>query len=298
MTTIHKLKKHQSDIPYDMVARVVSQGVTNPDSLAIWLYLYSQSENWKVIEDDVRKHFNLGRTRYLAAMKQLRDMGLYKVIRTVDSNGNFTGSKFVIFQIPQQTTDTENHKYGKPQVRKTTLTENDTYIKEKEIIKEKESYKKEQELCDNAPTQLAAATQPPVNKTDSPMPKAKANTSKWLPYANDFEKELIDYRKSIKKPIKTPRGLTSLVNAIHNTAKAWSVHPDVVKNFMMDNEWQSVKPDYSNPFFSPKKQEATQPKPNVRYFDTQEEPKNEPQQDKQAINKQIDELKDLLGEKL
>lgn len=136
-----------------------------------------------------------------------------------------------------------------------------------------------------APTQQAATT------------RTKKTTTK-LEAKNDFEQELIDYRKSIKKPLVTPRGLTSLVNAIHSTAKAWSVHPDVVKNFMMDNEWQSVKPDYSNPFFNPKKQEASQPKPNVRYFDTQEEPKSEPQQDKQAIDKQIDELKDLFGEKI
>lgn len=81
-----------------------------------------------------------------------------------------------------------------------------------------------------------------INNTNSkPAPSGLvANTP--------FEQELIDYRKSIKKPLKTQRGLTGLINSIEKTAKAWNVNADVVKNYMMQKEWQSIEPSYSSPY--------------------------------------------------
>ena len=146
--SVSKLKKHQDEIPYDMFSREVVQGLSNPIALAIWVYLQSQSDSWEVVESHIREHFNIGRSSYLKAMQELRDCGLYQVIRHKDENNNFTGSHFHIY--PVSTWDEDDlphtwdkdvfpHKYGFPHLRSSTLTEMHTYIKEKENIKEKES---------------------------------------------------------------------------------------------------------------------------------------------------------------
>ena len=127
--TIQKLKKHQDQIPYSMVARDVIQSITNPDSLAIWIYLQSLPDDWQVKEDQIRGHFDIGRTRYMAAMRQLRELGLYEIVRTKDQHNNFTGCYFQIYPFPQ--------------VSKTIPTQNSTYIKENESIKEEDSFKED-----------------------------------------------------------------------------------------------------------------------------------------------------------
>ena len=199
---IHKLKQHQNEIPYFMVSREAVQSLKNPDALAIWAYLQSQSDDWSVVEKNIREHFNLGRSRYLSAMKELREAGLYEVIRHKDENNNFTGSHF--------------HIYASPQVRNSTLMENDTYIKEKEITKEKENNKKKESY--------------PAFVKD------------------EFDKKIFDYRKSIKKPLKTERGLSNLRKNIALAAKAWRVTEFQVLGVIIDNEWQSINPNWNNPF--------------------------------------------------
>jgi len=129
---ITKLKKHQDEIPYDMVSRQVVQNITNPIALAIWVYLQSQPERWNVVGANIRKRFGLSERAYMRAMKVLKDMGLYSVTRYKDKNNKFTGCHFHIHHSPQVQI---------PQVWEATGVGNDTYIKEKEIIKEKENTK-------------------------------------------------------------------------------------------------------------------------------------------------------------
>jgi hypothetical protein len=121
---IHKLKTHQPDIPYFMLSREVVQSIDNPDALAIWCYLQSKPQNWIVLEDQVRSHFNIGRSKYRKAMKCLRTAGLYRVVRLKDDESRFSSNVF--------------HIYAFPYIRLSVHTEMHTYIKEKEIPKEKE----------------------------------------------------------------------------------------------------------------------------------------------------------------
>ncbi len=125
---INKLKKHQDQIPYDMLSREVVQSITNPTALAIWTYLQSKSDNWVLVESHIREHFNIGRTAYLKAMKCLRDAGLYSFVRHKDNDNNFTGGHY--------------HLYPFPQVSKSTPMEIHTDIKEEEITKEEDINKK------------------------------------------------------------------------------------------------------------------------------------------------------------
>jgi len=127
---IHKLQSHQPDIPYFMLSREVVQSINNPDALAIWCYLQSKPQNWIVLEDQVRDYFNIGRAKYLKAMKCLREAGLYKVVRIKDEKNRFTSNEF--------------HIYAFPYIRSSEHTEIHTDIKEKEIPKEKEIISTEQ----------------------------------------------------------------------------------------------------------------------------------------------------------
>ena len=122
---IHKLETHQADIHYFMLSREVVQAIDNPDALAIWCYLQSKPQNWIVLEDQVRSHFNIGRLKYLKAMRCLRVAGLYRVVRLKDDKSRFCSNVF--------------HIYPFSYLRLSVQSEINTDIKEKEIPKEKES---------------------------------------------------------------------------------------------------------------------------------------------------------------
>lgn len=121
---IHKLETHQADIHYFMLSREVVQAIDNPDALAIWCYLQSKPQNWIVLEDQVRSHFNIGRLKYLKAMRCLRLAGLYRVLRLKDDKNRFCSNVF--------------HIYPYSYLRLSVQSEINTDIKEKEIPKEKE----------------------------------------------------------------------------------------------------------------------------------------------------------------
>ena len=127
---IHKLETHQADIHYFMLSREVVQAIDNPDALAIWCYLQSKPQNWIVLEDQVRTHFNIGRLKYLKAMRCLRVAGLYRVVRLKDDKSRFCSNEF--------------HIYPFSYLRISVQSEMNTDIKEKEIPKEKESISSEE----------------------------------------------------------------------------------------------------------------------------------------------------------
>ena len=127
---IHKLETHQADIHYFMLSREVVQTIDNPDALAIWCYLQSKPQNWIVLEDQVRSHFNIGRLKYLKAMRCLRVAGLYRVVRLKDDKSRFCSNEF--------------HIYPFSYLRISVQSEMNTDIKEKEIPKEKESISSEE----------------------------------------------------------------------------------------------------------------------------------------------------------
>lgn len=57
-------------------------------------------------------------------------------------------------------------------------------------------------------------------------------------------KELIDYRKEIKSQINTIRGVKGLINQIKKCAKTNKQSIEFVVEYMMENEWQSIKPEW------------------------------------------------------
>jgi len=131
---IHKLQKAEN--PYEQIDRNTIQLISNPIALAIWIYLQSKPNDWNVNENEIREHFSIGRDRYLSAMKELRELGLYEY-KTVKKDGKFVAKDF--------------HLYASPKVRKTELTENHTDIKEYKNINKKINKKVNKKLPQQKP---------------------------------------------------------------------------------------------------------------------------------------------------
>ena len=128
---ITKLKKHSTNA-FSMVSWSVVQSITNPESLAIWTYLQSLPEDWVVSEKHIRDHFSIGRTRYLSAMKYLREAHLYKYVRLKSDNNSFTGGYY--------------HVYDNPYHSDSTSMENDTYNTIEDSLTIEDSFKREEEI--------------------------------------------------------------------------------------------------------------------------------------------------------
>lgn len=171
---ISKLKKHESTKPFTMILWEVTQSIRNPDSLAIWTYLQSLPEDWDVSETQLRKHFYIGRDRYLAAMKCLKELKLYKYVRLKSDNNNFTGGYY--------------HVYETPYLQESTLTALDTDITVNDSLTINDSIKlKDKEI---------------VN-TSSPNKSIVKKTKKSLPdKQSKEEKEKVGKSNSVKDIIK------------------------------------------------------------------------------------------------
>ena len=80
--------------------------------------------------------------------------------------------------------------------------------------------------------------------------KEKSNAPKVAKHPDyvktDLDKQLFDYRKDIKKPLKTQRGLNALISSIIKTSKECDITESEAIELMMGNEWQTIKPSYLN----------------------------------------------------
>lgn len=86
--------------PYSSIGNTTVSLITNPDALAIWVYLQTRSSGWKVIGSHLQDRFELGRTRYRAAMKCLRDLRLitHEIVR---DGARAAGSRIIVHYQPE-----------------------------------------------------------------------------------------------------------------------------------------------------------------------------------------------------
>lgn len=85
----------------------------------------------------------------------------------------------------------------------------------------------------------------PISNKDSLVINIDTKQNKQSTIARSgFEQVLVDYRKSIKKPIKTVKGLDGMIRNIYQTAEQHSMRVDDVVRLMMENEWMTIKPEY------------------------------------------------------
>lgn len=105
---------------YTTITNEVMQLIKNPDSLAIWVYLMSQDENWIVRPTDIRTRFNIGKDRYSNAMNELKALGLCYVAIIRNDKGQVEKKTMVCSSIPSDWLDNlsirpeTRHDGGKP----------------------------------------------------------------------------------------------------------------------------------------------------------------------------------------
>jgi hypothetical protein len=89
---------------YVSLAPQVIQAIKNPEALAIWTYLQSHAEHWKVRRSQIMAHFGLGRIRYDKAIKELRRLRLYWVenIQNTEHNTHFTDREIWVSSLPRE----------------------------------------------------------------------------------------------------------------------------------------------------------------------------------------------------
>jgi Mn-dependent DtxR family transcriptional regulator len=85
---------------YTTITNQVMQLIQNPDALAIWVYLLSQSEGWIVRPTDLKKRFNLSKGRYSKAMNELKDLGLCFVAIERNEKGQIQSKPLVCSSLP------------------------------------------------------------------------------------------------------------------------------------------------------------------------------------------------------
>ena len=136
---INKAKERfvQEKIPFEMVSRDVVHKIQLPEALAIWVYLVTLPPNWVPRREHLRERFDLGRDRYGAAMKELRDLGLVWDAIVRDGQGK------IIEKVMTVEVLLEHQRAilcaGKPTSRVNQPEGETDHLKNKRLLKEKEN---------------------------------------------------------------------------------------------------------------------------------------------------------------
>ena len=123
-------------VPFEIIPRALAQAITNPDALAIWIYLVTKPTNWIVRKTEIMQHFGISRYRYADAMKLLKDMKLVTIAHVQDEQGKMTGTLIWVHASNEvYTEDTIYRHVGTPNSREnSTLKEQESLLKNNRVI--------------------------------------------------------------------------------------------------------------------------------------------------------------------
>jgi len=127
----------QEKLPFEMVSRDVVHSIQLPEALAIWVYLMTLPPNWVPRREQLRERFDLGRDRYGAAMKELRDLGLVWDAIIRDGQGKIIEKVMTV----QALLDSQRPSLcaGKPTSRVNQPEGETDHLKNKILLKEKDN---------------------------------------------------------------------------------------------------------------------------------------------------------------
>jgi len=130
-------KLRHDKVPFEIIPRDVAQAITNPDALAIWVYLITKPTNWVVRKAEIMDHFSIGRDRYADSMKMLKEMGLVTIAHVQNEQGHMEGTVIWVHASSKvYTEDTVYRHVGVPSSRENyTLKEQESLLKNKRSIK-------------------------------------------------------------------------------------------------------------------------------------------------------------------
>lgn len=123
-------------VPFEIIPRALAQAITNPDALAIWIYLVTKPTNWIVRKTEIMEHFGISRYRYADAMKLLKDMKLVTIAHVQDEQGKMIGTVIWVHASNEvYTEDTIYRHVGIPNSREnSTLKEQESLLKNNRVI--------------------------------------------------------------------------------------------------------------------------------------------------------------------
>ena len=143
---INKAKERfvQEKIPFEMVSRDAVHKIQLPEALAIWVYLVSLPPNWVPRREHLRERFDLGRDRYGAAMKELRDLGLVWDAIVRDGQGKIIEKVMTVEALLEH--QRASLCAGKPTSRVNQPEGETDHLKNKRLLKEKDNTKRAKEF--------------------------------------------------------------------------------------------------------------------------------------------------------
>ena len=196
--TIHKIKKHQDQIPYEMVSRQVAQSVENPTALAIWLYLLTKPENWVVRRTDIKTHFGIGDVSYKNAVDDLERLGLYHKQTIKTENGRFADTLINIYSLPKINPIADNPNSDEPEAGEPVFPSVRIPVsgplKENEIPKEDEIIIYEGKSVDKSPVKQSKRFTPPVNHE---VTNYMVERGLQIPASMDEAEKFCDYYETV-----------------------------------------------------------------------------------------------------
>lgn len=119
--------------PYTTLLNDSLDLIKNTDSMAIYVYLQTKAEGWKVRRTDVMNRFGIGKDKYTKALGRLKEIGLVESVMIRNEEGKILDNQLVIHYQPcnreTEKPDTgENRKSDKPEVGKCGHLEMDQSI--------------------------------------------------------------------------------------------------------------------------------------------------------------------------
>lgn len=97
-TRLKKEGRQYTVLPTDVIG-LIQTG----DALAIWCYLQSKPQDWVIRKSDLMKRLDIGRVRYMDAMRHLRDLGLIDYIANQGEAGKLAGRVLICVDSPRHT---------------------------------------------------------------------------------------------------------------------------------------------------------------------------------------------------
>lgn len=90
---------------YTSFSNGIINSIENTDAGFIWVYLQTQANNFKVRATHLKERFSLGETRYLRAMKYLKDLDLIKYELVRNKEGHIIDNIIHCFGLPHTMID-------------------------------------------------------------------------------------------------------------------------------------------------------------------------------------------------
>ena len=231
---------------------ITNEVLSNPNlslkAKGLYAYLCSKPESWQFSYDGLTHQLQEGTKALRSAVKELVEAEL--LLRIPVKNGNnFNGWEWIInpteedlktYIDPSQNKENQakkqngkdlqgNHPTGSYQKgndqKGNLISNNKQQILKSNKEKNKKNIKKSflLELLENYNIQLLL---------------------KEMNLENSQLAELLEYRKELKKPLKTIRGVIAMLRNIQATMRTHQKSFDEVFEIMAENEWQSIKPEY------------------------------------------------------